>query len=443
MSAGTILYEARNLTLSSGTGIATYARSLVQTARGLGYDTDALIATAMPLDRRDPVLNDVHLYDARRRLPFMAQRKLDLAYLLGAPFGIETVRVGRTGTVIDPHPGALDAFGNIHAATRMFEISLWHFQRYGRRAVVKLPKPPSLFHATHAVPLQVRGCPNIYTIHDVVPLRLPYATLDNKDSTLGMMRDLCRNAEHIVTVSEFSRRDIIKVLGIDESRITNTYQCIDIPPELSGRPEGDIANALDRNWSLGHRDYFLFLGAIEPKKNLSRLIDAYARSKVSRPLIIVGGLGWQYEADLERINDEKFLSYRMSGDRLIPERRVRRLQHLPFANVVTLIQGARAVLFPSVYEGFGLPVLEAMTLGTPVLTSKAASLEEIAGDAALLVDPTDIDDIARGIRTLDEDAGLREELASKGRKRAEFFAPDRYRERIGSLYRRLLGSSPA
>jgi glycosyltransferase involved in cell wall biosynthesis len=105
--------------------------------------------------------------------------------------------------------------------------------------------------------------------------------------------------------------------------------------------------------------------------------------------------------------------------------------------LVTLIRGARAVLFPSLYEGFGLPVLEAMQLGTPVVTSRVSSLPEIAGEAALYVDPYDINDIGRAIKTIVSDADLRAELVRRGRIQAELFSLARYRERVSDLYQKL------
>jgi glycosyltransferase involved in cell wall biosynthesis len=110
---------------------------------------------------------------------------------------------------------------------------------------------------------------------------------------------------------------------------------------------------------------------------------------------------------------------------------------LPFAQLVTLIKGARGVLFPSLYEGFGLPVLEAMTLGVPVITSDVASLAEISGDAASLVDPTNIDAIAGAIRAFDHDDDLRSQLSIKGRERATLFSPSAYETRIAALYGKL------
>ena len=118
-------------------------------------------------------------------------------------------------------------------------------------------------------------------------------------------------------------------------------------------------------------------------------------------------------------------------------RTVHRFDYAPFSMLVTLIRGARAVVFPSLYEGFGLPVLEAMVLGTPVVTSRELSVPEIAGDAALLVDPYRTDEIAEAIRTIAKDAGLRAELARRGQAQAAKFSVDRYRDRVAALYRAL------
>jgi len=254
-----------------------------------------------------------------------------------------------------------------------------------------------------------------------------------------MLRELCRAADHIVTVSEFSRREIIKFFAIGEDRVTNTYQAANLPVSAQSWTADQIAKLLENMFGLVPDEYFLFVGAIEPKKNLARLIDAYAASGSQYPLIIAGGLGWQYEQELEKIADERFLRYDIAGHAMTPRRRVRRLSYVSSEHLVALMRGARALLFPSLYEGFGLPVLEAMSLGTPVMTSKVASLPEVAGDAALLVDPLDIDAIARAIRSLDHDADLRGELKQRGLKRAEFFSPENYRQRVAELYARVIG----
>ena len=132
----------------------------------------------------------------------------------------------------------------------------------------------------------------------------------------------------------------------------------------------------------------------------------------------------------------KLLTEHIEGDRA-PKRsgpRIRRLDYVSFAMLVTLIRGARAVIFPSLYEGFGLPVLESMVLGTPVVASREAALPEVAGDAALLVDPYDTDQIARAIITIVHDADLRAELSRRGPLQAAKFSIDRYRHRVSALY---------
>jgi glycosyltransferase involved in cell wall biosynthesis len=125
-------------------------------------------------------------------------------------------------------------------------------------------------------------------------------------------------------------------------------------------------------------------------------------------------------------------------------KRIRHMPFLPIGQLITLIRGARAVLFPSLFEGFGLPVLEAMTLGTPVMTSNATSLPEIAGDAALQVDPLDISAMAAAIRQLDNDEDLLAELSARGLRRAREFSMAKYQVRVRDLYTRLLGvAAPA
>lgn len=439
-----ILFEGHNLTLASATGIGTYARTLAHTARTIGYETDVLISSNAKYDRKDPQFSEIAFFD-----PLIAKKpsigmQLDRlsALLFGKPLGIRSSKFQHVGSVIGPSADELAAFDTIYTAPNIFDLARSHFRRHGRLMTVRVEEKPALFHATHPAPITIPGCPNIYTIHDLVPLRLPYTTLDDKKYTIRLLRHLCRKADHLVTVSNFSKTDIMQFFNLPEERITNTYQSVHLPEALVSRPEAEVADEIANAFGVGFREYFLFVGAIEPKKNLSRLIDAYAASGSRHPLLIAGGLGWQYEGDIEKITDEKFLYYRNDRGRLQPERRVRRLSYLSRPQLVSLIRGARAVLFPSLYEGFGLPVLEAMLLGTPVLTSNAASLPEISGDAAVLVDPLDTGAISRAIRELDQDADLRGELSLRGPKRAAFFSPKVYQKTVADLYERL-GVAPA
>ena len=436
----TILYEAHNLTLSGGTGIATYARALAQSAGGLGYDVDGLFGVERGLTRGDHRLNEVLAFDAIDADKWLSPLEMawrNVRYPFNALGGLRPIELPRSGLVMGPIAEALQPFRRVFAATRLIDIAMAHFKIYGRPAQIRLPDRPDVFHATHPVPLALKGCPNIYTIHDLVPLRLPHTTLDNKKYFYRLLTALARTADHIVTVSEYSRRDIVEHLGVDERRVTNTYQAVDIPPQFLARSDGEVAADLAKLFGLEFGGYFLFYGAIEPKKNVSRLIDAYAASGSRLPLIVAGGGGWQNRADLRKIRDERFTNFRIDGDIVRRQRQVRRLGYLPRDQLLTLIRGARALLFPSIYEGFGLPVIEAMALGTPVVTSDGSSLTEVAGDAALLVDPYSIESIAWAIRAIEADADLRGELAERGRQQANKFSPSAYDERLRQLYCKL------
>lgn len=436
----TILYEAHNLTLRGGTGVATYARALAQAACRLGYGVDGLFGVERGLARGDDRLNEVLAFDAIDDDEWLTPLEVawrNIRYPFNALGGLRPVELPRSGLVVGPAADALRPFRRVFAATQLIDVSMAHFKIYGRPAQLRLPDRPAIFHATHPVPLAVKGCPNIYTIHDLVPLRLPHTTLDNKKYFYRLLTALARTADHIVTVSEYSRRDIIEHLGIDERRVTNTYQAVDIPPHLTARRDNEVADDLAKLFGLEFGGYFLFYGAIEPKKNVSRLIDAYAASGSKLPLILAGGGGWQNRTELRKIRDDRFVNFRIDGDIVRRQRQVRRLEYLPGDQLITLIRGARALLFPSIYEGFGLPVIEAMALGTPVVTSNVSSLPEVAGDAALLVDPYSVDDIARAIRSIEADADLRGALAQRGRKQAKKFSPSAYDERLRQLYEKL------
>jgi len=442
--AETIVYDGHNAMLRHATGIGTYARNLAVAAAKLGYRPELLIGGNASIDRKDPQFSEVALFDALTALKPSLKVKADsfLAGLIGKPFGIRASEFVRVGAVSGPTAAKLDGFERVHVAPNVFDLGVSHFKTYGALAEVKFATPPALFHLTFPTPLRTRGRPNVYTIHDIVPLRLPQTTLDDKKYFLELLRHLCRKADHIVTVSEFSRRDIMQFVGVEESRITNTYQSVNLPRAVLEKSDDRVADEVGKSFGLDFRSYYMFFGAIEPKKNVSRLVDAYAASGSPFPLVVAGALGWQYDEDVEKMQDDRFLFYRRQADRIEPSRKVRRIRYLPLAQLMTLVKGARGVVFPSLYEGFGLPVLEAMALGTPVITSNAAALPEVSGGAAVLVDPTDVDALTRAICAFDHDDGLRQDLALRGKKRAAFFAPELYRSRIADLYARL-GVEPA
>lgn len=142
---------------------------------------------------------------------------------------------------------AVAMFDKTYVARMFMDFSRFHFSRYGAAARLTLPGPaPDLFHATQMIPLKVPGAANIYTIHDLVPILLPYTTLDDKKFFLSAVRYLCKSADHIVTVSEQSKADIMALTGIEESRITNTYQAVAMPDRLVSMAEDEVASSASR-----------------------------------------------------------------------------------------------------------------------------------------------------------------------------------------------------
>ena len=148
------------------------------------------------------------------------------------------------------------------------------------------------------MPVRVKGAKNIYTLHDLVPLQLPYTTLDNKFLYLKLMKLIARKADHIVTVSENSKRDIVALLGAPENKVTNTYQAVDIPSSYLDFSIEELKVDLEGSFRLQHKNYLLFYGAIEPKKNVGRIIEAYLASNIDKPLVVVGMSAWKSDQEL-------------------------------------------------------------------------------------------------------------------------------------------------
>ena len=443
MSPTRICIDGFNLARSKGSGIATYARNLNDSLRALGLHSQILYGPDARLDG-DNRLNEIALHDAPRPSGPLWRRSLARVERLSRA---GTSVLGRKARPIAPTGDIVLGPGQVTADTTWAARDLFHSAglafAWHRRftpvsfAVSDGAMRPEAMHWTCPLPLTVKEVPNLYTIHDLIPLALPYATLDNKRAYHALVARICATADQVVTVSETSRADIIRMFGIEESRVTNTYQAVDIPRALRDRPEADVSRELESVFDLGWRGYFLFFGAIEPKKNLSRLIEAYLTAGVSAPLVIVGAGGWLDQHETALLQDSLTGEWNIVDGVVRRTDRVRRYDYLPFAMLVSLIRGARAVLFPSLYEGFGLPVLEAMQLGAPVLAGTGGALPEVAGDAAMLVDPFDTEAMRKALVALDADEGLRGELTQRGLARSESFSPQAYRARLSALYGRI------
>jgi glycosyltransferase involved in cell wall biosynthesis len=430
-----IYFDGLNLSLERGTGIATYTRLLANLVRDLGYEVGVVYSTPQR-PSKNSLLREISLFDAREAIRVSAPRQVynDVSDIVFYPLGLKPSPVSLSGAVIaDNFRGRLPAQDHVYIARNLFSNSREYFGWTDKFVELSFGVKPDILHCTYQMPIRAKGACNIYTIHDLVPLRLPFTTLDNKRLAYRLFRKIAAEADHIVTVSENSKRDIVELLGVDEGRVTNTYESVSFPREFTERSDDLVAEQLRGSFGLEAGNYLLFYGALEPKKNVARLIDAYQLSAVDIPLVITGATGWGNQAEKKLIDELR------EEERATPGTE-RRLYHFEFVSVsmlVTLIRGARAVVFPSLYEGFGLPVLESMLLGTPVVTSRTSSIPEIAGDAALYVNPYETDEIARAIKTIVNDGDLRTELVRRGRIQAELFSVDRYRERVKALYDRL------
>lgn len=435
---GRILIDGYNLGLEKGTGVATYARNLSYEIANLGHEVDVLYGNRASATR-DELLREIYFFDSSVDERIKWLEILDQAYqAIQGPLTFRAKQIPVTGRVITrTFESRLPRFDRLYNAPDLFMRAQSAFKLWKQPLAIRLPQKPDLAHWTYPIPLKVPGRPNIYTLHDVVPLRLPYTTLDHKRRYLKLLQMLDQTAAHFVTVSESSKRDLVELVGIAPERITNTYQSVSIPSKYRDKPEDQVAREVEGLTGFEYKGYFLFWGSLEPKKNIGRLIEAYLSAQVDTPLVIVGAQAWKSEQELKLLGETGTV-YGSLERRRGARKRIIQMPYAPFPLLVSLIRGAKAAMFPSLYEGFGLPVLEAMLLGTPVICSNTSSLPEVAGDAALMVDPYDTQALTQAIRTLDADADLRQHYIGLGSAQADRYSPEIYRERLGAVYDRHL-----
>jgi glycosyltransferase involved in cell wall biosynthesis len=434
-----VMIDGRNLNLEKGTGVATYARNLSYCLHDLDYQVEVLYGNRAAPGQTE-LMKEIAFFDSNAGdVPnwLRALRSIKESFL--APLGYEATIVPITGTVIaDTFKSRLPYFDSIYNSPDLFRKSRGLIGFFKKMHRVYMSSKPDLMHWTYPLPLEIKGIPNIYTLHDLVPLRLPYTTLDNKRRYLKLVSKIAKKSDHIITVSESAKNDIINLLGVAPERVTNTYQAVSIPDKYANKSVEIVQREVEGTFGLEYKNYFLFWGSIEPKKNIGRIIEAYLASGVKTPLVIVGAQAWKSEEELKLLYDDNIRSLVQIGNETRVKNKVIQLSYAPFPLLVSLIKGAKATVFPSLYEGFGLPVLESMLLGTPVISSNTASIPEVAGDAAMLVNPYDTREIADSIRLIDSDEGLRDSLVAKGYIQAGLFSEERYKDKLNSVYSRLL-----
>jgi glycosyltransferase involved in cell wall biosynthesis len=285
---------------------------------------------------------------------------------------------------------------------------------------------PDVFHCQYVKPPFVKAR-TVVTIHDLAHEHYPefFHPLE-----AFRMKELVRwtagRADHILTVSEFSAADIARRFGVPREKITVAYQSA--APDFRPRDRTQCREYVAKTFGIDSR-FILYVGRIQVRKNLPRLVEAYAllrKQGLDAKLVMVGKKDWQSEQLLEKIKE-----LGLEACVIFPG-------FVPFDDLPLFYNAAEVFVFPSFFEGFGLPVVESMASGVPTITSFGSSLEEVAGDGALLIDPRDTGSIAEALGKLLGNPGLRSELAARGLKRSAEFKAGNLAKKALEVYRSLV-----
>jgi glycosyltransferase involved in cell wall biosynthesis len=313
-------------------------------------------------------------------------------------------------------------------------VRVWH------RARLPLPVnwltgPIDLFHSPDfTLPPVRRGTRTLLTVHDLSFIRDPESATPVLRHYLNAVvpRSVAR-ADHVLADSQATRADLVELYRTPAEKISVLYSGV----HESFRPVTDPATlaAVRARYGLGDAPFVLAVGTLQPRKNYVRLIQAFAAISNLQPLtsnlhlVIAGGKGWRYDAIFAEV------------EKLGLRDRVLFPGFVADADLPALYSAARVLAYPSIYEGFGLPMLEAMACGTPVVTSTASCMPEVAGDAALLVPPTDVDALAAALDRALTDEALRADLIAKGRARARQFSWAKSAQQLLGIYHAVCAAS--
>lgn len=304
---------------------------------------------------------------------------------------------------------------------------LIRFMRQGRFTAGANRHRIDLYHEPAFMAYRFRG-PAVVTIHDISWVRHPETHPAERVREMNrVMPGVVRHARHIVVDSDFVRDEVIGHYGVAPERVTTVL--LGVSPEFRLLDAAACIPVLSR-FGVKQGEYILAVGTLEPRKNLATAIAAYTRLPPAfrrrYPLVVVGMNGWGMEGLAGNLKE------------MIARGEVRLAGYVPQQDLPALYAGARVLVYPSLYEGFGLPPLEAMACGTPVIASRRASLPEVVGDAGLLVEPLDDQAIAQHMQSLAEDDALHARFAEAGRLRARQFTWRKFALDMLAVYRTAL-----
>ena len=289
----------------------------------------------------------------------------------------------------------------------VFSLRYAHWLRYEfllRRTVKK--GDFDIYHETAFVPARITTLPVVYSVYDLslITFRDKHPRERVWFNDFFLPRRL-KYASHILTISEYIKNEINQLLGVPEKQIS----CAHLAPEQHFKPS-DVTDTSDNLLKLNLPErFFLFVGSLEPRKNLDLIIKAMELQADPIPLVLTGWSGWGDKTWLDNINQGLRHKVITPG-------------HVADNTLAGLYNRAQALIYPSLYEGFGLPVIEAMACGCPVICSNNSSLPEVAGDAAILIDPRNPEELEQAMDSIARDQNLRQNMAALGLKRAEMFS---------------------
>ncbi len=285
-----------------------------------------------------------------------------------------------------------------------------------------------LYHDTlFLLPFFMGRVPGVVTIHDLSGLLMPDFHQRKVSLTSKLIPLAVKKARRIIAVSRFTKEEVERLFPAARGKVRVVYN--GVSPIFKPSPSLQVERVKEKYGIKGN--YIMYLGTIEPRKNLKGLLKAFSmlRNKIPHLLVIVGMKGWKYEGLFELLRE------------LDIENRVFFTGFVPTEDLPPLYSGADVFVYPSFYEGFGIPVLEAMACGTPVVASSTSSLPEVVGEAGILADPRSPSDIAMKIMRIIEEPELAERLSSLGLKRAGEFTWERTARETLKVYREVLDSS--
>jgi glycosyltransferase involved in cell wall biosynthesis len=286
-----------------------------------------------------------------------------------------------------------------------------------------------LFHATDFVlPPTLPHTRTLLTVHDLSFVRVPESASPRLKAYLDMVvpRSVKR-ADYVLADSLATKLDIVNLYGIGAEQVEVLLSGVD--PVFCPDNSTNFLTIREK-YQLGDSPYLFAVGTVQPRKNYARLIEALSILRAAGldiELVIAGGKGWLEDPIYAALDQFEMRPY------------VHFIGFAPEEDLPSLYSNALCSVFPSLYEGFGLPILEAMACGTPVVTSNVSSMPEVAGDAALLVDPCDVAAIAHAVQVVIEDSNLRQSLSQRGLERAKQFTWEKSAQQLLQVYQRLLG----